>query len=254
MPEVSIIMPNYDCADFIGEAIESILAQTWQDWELIIYDNSTDRSMEVIARYAAQDARIQVYHNAQREGVAIARNKAVRMATGNYVAFLDSDDLWYPQKLEVQMQYVHAQSIDICHSTYDVMTEEGNRIHTVVPPLVTTYEDMLKGERLSTATAVIRRSILRDCPVLPVLEDTAMWLRLLKSGYVAHAILTSLACYRLRRESLSSHKLYMARAFWRLLRDQEKINLPQRIFYFTCYGMTMLKKYAHILPDIFRWR
>jgi len=257
MLEVSIIMPNYNCADFIGQAITSVLDQTYHNWELIISDDaSTDSSWGIIARYAAQDARIQTIYNNANEGVSARRNQAIAQARGNYIAFLDSDDIWYPEKLRLQIDYMQAHSVDICYGAFDIMDAAGQKILMLAAALKPIgYSDMLKGDRIGMLTSVVARSILPDHPFRPVVhEEMLMWLGLLKRGYVAHAIQHPLGCYRLRKGSLSSKKLKAAYAVWRLLRDDEQLGLGQSLVFFSFYSVRMLKKYLSILHYVLRWR
>ena len=257
MPEVSIIMPNYNGAAFISEAVESVLAQTYQDWELIICDDySTDDSPKIIEKYTARDPRIRSIRNTADKGVAMARNQAVALAKGAYVTFLDSDNLWYPKMLQVLMEYVHANGIEVACTAYDIITEQGHTICSVARAVIHhLYQYAGKGHRIPMETAIIKRALLPEVPFFPIPhEDFAMWLRVLKQGYIARGILERLACYRLRQHSLSSRKLQSIRIVWNLMRDREKLPLPQRIYYFLCYAATMLKKYGRILPEVLRLR
>ncbi len=257
MPEVSIIMPNYNCAGFIGEAIESVLAQTYQDRELIICEDcSTDRSPEIIAGYAAKEPRIRVYRNEKNRGLAASRNRAIALAQGEYIALLDSDDIWYPQKLDVQLRYMREQNIDICYAAYDIMTEEGKKIATIFPPPPPIrYKELLKGMRINVPTTIVKRSILPPDPFPSIApEDLAMWFCVMRLGHVAHIISIPLASYRLRRKALSANKLLMAFRVWGVMRDQEKVPLWLRSYYFSCYCIAMFRKYAPILLYVFRFR
>jgi glycosyltransferase involved in cell wall biosynthesis len=123
---VSIITPNYNCAQFIAQTIDSVLAQTYQNWEMLIIDDcSTDGSYDIALKYAEKDTRIRVYRMGKNGGAAFARNKAIELSRGDYLAFLDSDDLWLPEKLEKQLQFMQSNDCDFCFTEYEHIDEAG---------------------------------------------------------------------------------------------------------------------------------
>lgn len=250
-------MTNYNCAGFIAESIESVITQTVSSWELIICDdNSVDESAEIIRTYSKKDSRIQlIFNDISIRGSAHCRNLALKHATGEYVAFLDSDDIWYPEKLEKQIAFMRKGHIDICYMSYDVMRENGEKIHTIVPPERLGYTDMLKGKWMHTSTIALKRSIPIEFPALKVGQDIAMWLQLFRSGrYTAHGLLFPLSSYRLRGNSASARKLHTIGLHWKRIRHLEQTPLPQALYYFFCYATNMLKKYLRILPEVLRIR
>jgi glycosyltransferase involved in cell wall biosynthesis len=126
---VSIITPCYNSARFISETIESVLSQTYQNWEMLIVDDcSTDASYEIVLEYAAKDKRIKAYRMEHNSGAAACRNKAIELSQGEYVAFLDSDDLWLPEKLEKQLQFMQDHNADFSFTEYEHIDEEGKQI------------------------------------------------------------------------------------------------------------------------------
>ena len=123
---ISIITPNYNCGDYISETIESVLLQTYSNWELIIVDDcSSDDSYKIALDYAKKDSRIKVIRNETNLGTAISRNKALDIAKGDYIAFLDSDDLWEKDKLELQLNFMQENNCDFSFSQYDLIDEKG---------------------------------------------------------------------------------------------------------------------------------
>lgn len=257
MPNVSIIMPNYNGQDFVTKAIESVLAQTYTDWELVICDDcSTDNSLQIIEPYTQRDSRIKLIKNEVNRGVADTRNKAIELASGDYIAFLDSDDSWYPQKLELQMKELKSGAVDISYSSYHITTEgQNNEPYLVVAPNKVTYSDMLKGKRIGMLTSVVKKSLLPKPPFQNLKsEDLVMWLKILRGGYIARGIQTPLANYLLREQSLSSQKLHTAKSVWVIMRQEEKISLLKSKYYFACYILTMFAKYRNILLKVLRVR
>jgi teichuronic acid biosynthesis glycosyltransferase TuaG len=125
MELISIITPNYNCAQYISQTIESVLTQTYQNWEMLIVDDcSTDGSYEIALKYAAKDNRIKVYHMDQNSGAAACRNKAIELSQGDYLAFLDSDDLWLPKKLEKQLRFMIENDCDFSFTEYEQVNED----------------------------------------------------------------------------------------------------------------------------------
>ena len=123
---VSIVTPSYNCAAFIGETIDSILAQTYQNWELIITDDcSTDNSREIIEKYSSQDSRIKLLKLNENSGAGVARNNSIKSSQGRFIAFCDSDDRWYPQKLERQLSFMESKDCALSFTSYDVCNEDG---------------------------------------------------------------------------------------------------------------------------------
>ena len=157
---VSIIMPNYNSEKYIKETIESVLAQTYQNWELIIVDDcSLDNSLELAKSF--RDERIKIFSMSKNGGAAIARNKAIKEAQGKWIAFLDSDDLWITEKLEKQIAYMSNNDISFSYTDYDVIDESNNFITVFIPKFDScTYEDILKHNHMGCLTVVYDSSKL----------------------------------------------------------------------------------------------
>ena len=257
MIEISVIMPNYNGAPYIGAAIESVINQQYQNWELLICDDcSTDNSIEIITKYT-KDPRVKLLRNFANKGVSNCRNTAIAAAKGKYIAFLDSDDLWYPEKLKLQFEYIKANDINICYTDYYLMPEgEEDNLFLISAPKTISYHDLLKGKRFGILTTLLKKSILPAEPFTSFKnsEDFALWLTLLRSGEKAFGIPKPLASYRLLKKSRSSSKLLLVWRLWQIVRIQEKQLLPVRLYYFSCYIVVMLAKYKRILPKVLRLR
>lgn len=127
---VSIVMPSYNCEKFIAESIESVQAQTYREWELLIVDDcSTDCSVQIVQQYALNDKRIKIYQNNKNSGAAISRNYALQEARGRWIAFLDSDDLWVKTKLEKQIEFMEENNYHFSFTSYTQVDEEGKELH-----------------------------------------------------------------------------------------------------------------------------
>lgn len=232
---VSIIMPAYNSEKYIGETIESVLAQTYQNWELLIVDDcSTDRTPNIVRSYLAKDSRVKYYRLSQNLGAAAARNKAMYEATGEYMAFLDSDDLWYKEKLQKQTDFMNQEKINFSYTSYERIEECSNKLpQRVICPKQTSYEKLLLGNTIGNSTAMYSVKSLGkfNIPLIRKRNDYALWLRILKKEKYAVGISDVLMKYRVRSDSLSSNKIELLKYNWQLYRNIEELNMLKSLFY-----------------------
>ncbi|MDO8948620.1 MAG: glycosyltransferase family 2 protein [Desulfocapsaceae bacterium] len=239
-PIVSVITPTHNSAAFLPETIEAILGQTFSDWELIIVDDcSSDASYEIARDYASRDARIKPVCLEQNGGAAVARNTAIEMAQGRFIAFCDSDDLWMPQKLEKQVEFMAEKDVAMSHTAYTKMREDGTRFKGVVPAKkIVSYHDLLKSCFIGCLTAMYDTKKVGKVfmPLIRKRQDYALWLRILKSGHVSLGLNEPLAIYRVCNNSVSSNKLIAAQYHWRVLREMEGLSLLKASYCFLHYA------------------
>lgn len=240
-PLVSVIMPAYNCGQYIGQAIQSVIGQTLEDWELQIADDcSTDGTQAVVERLAAQEPRIHYTRLARNGGPAAARNEALRRAAGRYVAFLDSDDLWAPDKLERQIAFMEQTGALFSATAYDQMDEDGNPLPTVcLPPRRTDYRKMLRlSNPIGNSTVMADQGALGRLEVPPIRKrnDFALWLKILRSAPCCMGMDDVLTHYRVRTDSISSNKLAQAKYHWQLYREIEGLSVPASAFYLGCWA------------------
>jgi len=208
-PLISIVMPCYNSEDFIQEAIESVLCQTYKNIELIIVDDfSVDDSKSIINRFASQDRRIKFIYKEVNEGAAVSRNIALDLAQGDYIAFLDSDDVWNVDKLESQINYLLEHDYNFVFSYHNVMSTSGEYCHTIKAPKTVTRNKLLFSNFIGCSSVVISSSFLgakrqRD---IVCRNDYMFWLDILKDGGVAYCCPGVFHSYR-RGFGLSSNKL-----------------------------------------------
>ncbi|MBC2304415.1 glycosyltransferase family 2 protein [Listeria booriae] len=235
---VSIIMPCFNAMNVIGDSIDSVLAQTYADWELIIVDDaSADQSLAAIEPYLT-DPRIQLLAKEKNEGVALARNDGLTRSTGRYVAFLDSDDLWRPHKLEQQLTALTEKDAVLSYSAYETFQESPlNPVKVIQVPESITYQELLKNTIIGCLTVVIDRHKTGafEMPNLPGGEDTATWLNILRENGVAYGIQEPLAYYRTSGSSLSGNKLKMVRRTWRMYRETQQLSIFGTCICFSFY-------------------
>lgn len=235
---VSIIMPMYNRSFFVEQSIDSVIAQTYKNWELIIIDDySTDNSKEIVEKYIERDLRIKIICLEQNSGVAEARNRGIEIANGQYLAFLDSDDIWHPEKLQKQIFFMKKNNIAFSYTQYRHFSQkdkyEGKLIDVKEH---VTYKELLKGNIIGCLTVVIDREKIKNIMMRSERhEDYILWLQILKSGYEAYGLKKDLARYRISSNSLSGNKLKSAIWTWRIYRKIEKLNLWESLYYFLHY-------------------
>ena len=244
---VSIIMPNYNGAQFLAQSIESVLAQTFENWALIIVDDvSSDNSCQIIGEYIKKDSRIELIKLEKNSGPAIARNCAIKEAQGRYIAFLDSDDLWHPEKLSKQISFMQENEIALSYTSYYSIEEEsGKIIDQIHIPVKVDYHELLKQNIIGCLTAVYDTKKLGKVymPEIQKRQDFALWLDILKRVSYAHGMEEPLAYYRVRKTSVSSNKLIASTYNWKLYREIEKLPLYKAIYYFGWYTYRSIIKY-----------
>lgn len=234
-PAVSVVTALYNCAAFIGQTIESVQAQSFGDWELVIVDDcSTDGSERIAAACAATDPRIVLISLERNSGAAVARNRAIEAARGRYIAFLDSDDRWHPRKLEKQLAFMQDRGYSFTHTWYEKHDEAGRPLGiTVRPPASIDYRGLLKSNRIGCLTVVYDSEALGKVymPLIRKRQDYGLWLKILKGGTAIHVLPESLAYYRVRAGSISENKLEMVRYNWTLYRQVEGFGLLRSAYY-----------------------
>ncbi|WP_196892727.1 glycosyltransferase family 2 protein [Aureivirga marina] len=238
--KVSIITPCYNAEEFISQTIESVLAQTYQNWEmLIVDDNSLDNSISILENYVSKDTRIKLFKCKENQGAAHTRNIALKKVTGKYVAFLDSDDLWKPTKLEKQIDFMKEKDAKLSFTSYECMQENGELLQQTrhVSGRVS-YQDLLHKNSMGCLTVMFDANYFSDfqMPLIRKRQDYALWLKLLKNTDYAYALEESLAIYRLRENSISSKKIELIKWNWKLFREIEKFSIIKS-FYFLSFNI-----------------
>jgi len=244
-PFVSIIMPLYNCEEYIQESIESVRQQTYKNWELIIVDDaSTDQSVDIVKQIMKEESRICFIGLNINRGAANARNIATEEAKGRFITFLDSDDLWLPNKLVKQIEVMEMENILFSYGSYILIDDNGNSRGIFKAKNKVSYEDMLKTSEIGTLTMIYNADELGKHYFLEVgHEDYVMKLQVLKKVEFAKGISEPLAKYRVSSNSLSSNKFKAARWQWKIYRDIENLSFLKSIYYFTIYAYNGLKRY-----------
>lgn len=225
---VSVITPVFNAAKYISCTLESILRQSYKDIEIILVDDcSTDNTREIIMRYIEKNLNIIYKRLDKNGGAAIARNSALRMAKGRYVAFLDSDDLWCEDKLEKQLAFMRVREAAMSCTAMDTMDEKGHILNSIreVKEIID-YNLLLRNTMIATSTVIIDRNKIGDfmMPLRRGGQDYATWLMLMRSGVVCHGLNSVLSHYRITPKSLSSNKLKSIKQVWQIQRQDEHLS------------------------------
>lgn len=243
---VSVITPAYNAERFLQETIESVLSQTYENWEMIIVDDgSTDSTYSLAESWSGKDSRIRVIKCQKNGGQARAWNIAIAAAKGRYLAFLDADDLWEENKLEEQLAFMNENNYGFTYTMYDWIDENSEPAgKTIDVPGSQTYKDILKNTAIGALTVVIDRAVVNVAEIPEVhLNDSMMWLQIAREGVTAYGYEKVLAHYRIVTNSFSRNKKRSAARLWNLYRDQLKIPFFRRAYYFTCYAFNSIKRY-----------
>ena len=244
-PLVTVVTPAFNSAATLAETWDSIRAQTLIDWEWrVVDDGSTDATPDLLTRIAAGDARIHVARLATNSGAAAARNHAIAEAQGRFIAFLDADDLWMPDKLARQTAMMTATGTGLSYGAYDLIGPDGAPRGHVTVPARTNYDALLRRNAIGCLTAVYDTALYGRVlmPPIRMRQDYGLWLKLLRDGGTARAVDGTLAQYRQHPASLSANKIAAAHATWALFRQTEGLNLPRSAYYFAHYATGTLAR------------
>lgn len=246
---VSIIMPSYNSSHWIKETIESVQAQTYTNWELLITDDaSTDDTVSVIKEKQKKDSRIKLFVSEKNQGAGQSRNNSLKYAKGRYIAYLDSDDLWDECKLEHQLAFMDEKHVAMCYTDYDLIDENGAYRKTIHVQKSVTYDGYLRRPVTCTHSVVFdTRLVDKSLLIMPDVrrgQDGATWLQVLKTGVIGYALGESLAKYRRHEGSLSNNKIKAVKRVWYLYRQIEHLSLPYACLCFVSYAINAVKKYS----------
>lgn len=233
-PLISVIMPAYNCFNTLGEAVDSVRHQTFAGWELLIVDDgSTDRTQALAREYTQSDFRIKLLSNTEHTGnPAAPRNLGLDAARGEFVAFLDADDVWDANKLERQLEYLTKQQLDLCGTWVKVINASGEQAGYRRPATQVSFESLLKHNTL-VCSSVLMKSCWTQDQRFPSLghEDYAYWLGLIRLGARAGVMPEVLVSYRVHKDSLSANKLKVISFFWRIYREQEQFSFCSSLYF-----------------------
>lgn len=242
---ISIVTPAYMAERTIAETIRSAQAQTFPEWEmLVVEDGSPDGTADVVAAFAASDPRVRLIRQ-PNAGPALARQKALDHARGRFIAFLDSDDLWLPKKLERQLDFMARNRAGFSYTAFRRIRADGSGVgHLITVPALMTYPKLLGNTAIATSTVLIDRSITGELRMTKTYyDDFVLWLGILKRGHLAYGLDEDLMRYRVMEASVSRNKSRSARMVWRTYREIERLPLPVSALQFARYAFNAWRKY-----------
>lgn len=241
VPQVSIVTPCFNASSTLPRSVDSILRQTFCDWELLLVDDcSSDDTCTKAEQYSHQDSRIILVRQTRNGGAARARNKGIELAKGRYIAFLDADDSWHPEKLERQVEFMQANNLPLSFTSYTRVNDNGKLINQVGVPDTVTYSQLLKTNVIGCSTAIYDTRLLGKVmmPDMRKRQDFGLWLKILKLTPTGHGMNGEpLTVYRVTNESLSSNKGKSASFNWHLYRKEEGLSFILAGYYFVNYAV-----------------
>lgn len=243
-PLVSIIMPMHNSEATIERAVNSVLSQLYENWELLIVDDaSKDGSINTAQRFGVLDPRINVHELEQQSGAGIARNTAIEKAKGRFIAFLDSDDEWLPEKLSQQIPWMLANDIAFSCTAYYRQKRGREKSIVHVPPKATRAE-LLKNNIVATLTAVYDVSQLEKCYMSEIKrrQDYGLWLDLLIKTDAVWCLDNPLSIYHVGKGTLSSNKAKAAMSQWKFFREQQNLSMIESAYYFVHYAINATRR------------
>lgn len=230
---VSIIMPAYNCEDLIADTLKSVQAQEYKNWEIVIVDDcSTDNTVEVIKQYQLNDARIRLHQFQKNAGAAMARNKAIELARGEYLAFLDSDDVWKPEKLSKQLNFMKQNNYHFTCTSYNKIDEEGNDLNRIIETKKKRDYDGVLKTCPGNSTVIYNADKLGKfkIPNIKKRNDYVMWLQVIKNEKYLNGLNEVLSSHRIRESGISNNKSSLVKYHWDVYRKIEQLSLIKSLY------------------------
>ncbi|OEE57324.1 hypothetical protein A1OS_21720 [Enterovibrio norvegicus] len=232
---VSIITPTFNAIDYISETYDSIKSQKFTNWEWVVTDDlSTDGTYEYLVELSFVDERIKVFRNLGNAGAAVSRNNSIKQASGRFIAFLDADDLWQPNKLSTQIEFMMANNVALSYSDYSFVDEKSTVIDKVrKTPDYLDYRTLLRVNIIGCLTAIYDSDVIGKVymPLIRKRQDYGLWLNVLKIVPKAYRCPGVLAVYRLRENSVSSNKFKLLRYNFELFYKHQNLSFFKSFFY-----------------------
>ena len=244
MASVSVIIPFYKKHLFLKKAVESILSQTYKDFEIIIiHDDPKDQNLEFINNIKSMDNRIIVLKNKENLGAGFSRNEGIKIAKGNYIAFLDADDVWYQNKLSVQIDFMKKNNFSLTYTNYETF---GKKMKKIINPPKLDYSNFIRNTSIATSTMMVRRKEIKNIKFTnsKICEDYYFKCKLLKKVKSAYCLKKNLTKYRIRDKSLQSNNIRNFYWIWKINKDYNNLNFFENFISLFFISLNSIKKYG----------
>ena len=232
---VSVIMPAYNASGYIAESIRSVQQQSFEDWELLVIDDaSKDGTSEIVEALRAEDSRIKLHVLPTNQGAGFSRNIGIKAATGDYISFLDADDLWKPHKIQTQLDLMKYENVQVCFSSYELIDERGKSLQKQIKALqFLPFKKLKKANYIGNLTGMYNASELGKifCPLIRKRQDWGLWLLAVEKAGFAKGIEEPLAIYRERENSISGNKIEMLQYNYRVYREVLEYSSVKSLFW-----------------------
>lgn len=241
---VSVITPTFNSENFLDETYKSLKNQIYTNWEWVVTDDcSNDHTLHFLEKISKLDSRVRIFSLKKNSGAALARNNSISKARGRFLAFLDADDLWEKNKLQLQIEFMNSNQLAFTYTSYFIVCENGEKTQKIIdkksrPKL--NYEDLLrKQSTVGCSTVILDQQLLGEVrmPNIRTGQDYATWLSILKKGESAYHFPKPLTRYRLVSNSLSANKIAKAKRQWEIYRTIEKLSLMKSVYCFLFYSL-----------------
>lgn len=244
--KISIILPVYNSENYLESCINSVINQTYENWELFIIDDcSTDSSSNIYNSYSSRYSNIHILKQKTNAGAGSSRNLGLKSATGKFIAFIDSDDIWDINKLLNQIKFMNENNCAISYHSYRLIDMNGNsKFKIIIAPQSINYFSYLKNTIIGLSTAMINIEMTGpiEFSLYRTRQDTLLWLSLLKQGYSALGMNDVYSSYRVRNNSISSNKFLAAKKVWELYYINQKLGFFRSTYFFFFYALNAIKK------------
>jgi teichuronic acid biosynthesis glycosyltransferase TuaG len=244
---VNIILPNYNSSNYIDLTLKSIIDQDYKNWKLIIVDDSSDvKTKDILCNYL-NHKNIQIIFLKKNKGQGFCRNLALRYSKSDFIAFIDSDDLWHREKLSNQIVFMEKNNYDFTYTNYDTFRDDNlKKNKSVTPPLKFNFESFINNTSIATSSMVIRGSLAKKAKFTRAksCDDYYYKCKLIKNNKLAHCLNKTLTYYRIRNNSIQSSKLRNLIWIWKINRDLNKLNIFRNLISIFFITVNSIRKYG----------
>ena len=240
---IDIILPNYNSSKYLKQTINSVITQTYQNWQLIIIDDCSDKKTLNLLKKFDKHRKIKIYYQKKNNGAGFCRNLGMKKSKSPYIAFIDSDDIWNKNKLEKQINFMKKNHYSFSYTYYETF---GEKKKIIKPPLSFNYESFIKNTSIGTSTMMIERKKLKNIRFTnsKICEDYYFKCKLLKKVNFAYCLNKFLTKYRIRNNSMQSNNLKNIFWIWKINKDFNKLGFLNNLFSVINISINSIKKYG----------